>query len=707
MTAAAPRGEAFRDDVKAELVRYLYRQAPGALVAMFAAGCILTYTLWSTVAHERLLGWLLGVVAVCVLRFGQVGAFLRHPPPKERAMRWAVASAAGSTLIGAVWAAASFMFLDPAQPISLITITVILMGICAGAVVHLASYLPSFWVVIGPSMGALIIVLLRHGDFTSNIVALLATVATVAYFGGARNVHRLLTESLQLSFENLALRREAEEKTALLEATLQNMRQGISLSDANGRLRMWNPQFVELLGVSGTAVGEGVPIREVLSGARPPLNLDGTQRAEYRRDDGGVVEVAQNAMPDGGRVVTYTDITDLKRREAALEAARRSAEQANAAKTRFLAAASHDLRQPIHALGLLFATLAESVRDERTTPLLKQIDNAVDAVDSMLNSLLDISKLDAGVVRPHVGPVDLAALLQRLDDEHQPIARLTGNRLRVRPADAVVTSDAAMLHRILANLVSNALRYTVDGRVLVGARRRGRSTRIDVYDNGPGIPEDALEDIFLEFHQLGNPERDRRKGLGLGLAIVKRLADLLGHRIEVRSVLGRGSRFSGTLPASADARPGAARSPLAAAPGADLHGKRVLLLDDEVAVLDAMSSLLERWGCDVTTTAAPEEAEAALASASAPPDMLIVDYRLRRHASGIETIGRLHEVAGHRIPALVITGDTAPDRLREAQESGYPLLHKPVKPAELRAVMRQLISDDTAAAGSATAPGIG
>jgi CheY-like chemotaxis protein len=411
-------------------------------------------------------------------------------------------------------------------------------------------------------------------------------------------------------------------------------------------------------------------------------------------------------MPDGGRVVTYADITDLKRREAALEAARRSAEQANAAKTRFLAAASHDLRQPIHALGLLFATLAESVRDARTAPLLKQIDSAFDAVDSMLTSLLDISKLDAGVVRPHVGPVDLAALLQRLDDEHQPIARVTGNRLRVRPADAVVASDAAMLHRILANLVSNALRYTIDGRVLVGARRRGRSIRIDVYDDGPGIPEDSLEDIFLEFHQLGNPERDRRKGLGLGLAIVKRLADLLGHRIEVRSALGRGSRFSVTLPASAEARPSAARGPLAAAPGADLHGKRVLLLDDEVAVLDAMSSLLERWGCEVTTTAAPEEAEAALASSSAPPDMLIVDYRLRRHASGIETIGRLHQVAGHRIPALVITGDTAPDRLREAQESGYPLLHKPVKPAELRAVMRQLISDETAAARSATAQGV-
>jgi CheY-like chemotaxis protein/two-component sensor histidine kinase len=384
-------------------------------------------------------------------------------------------------------------------------------------------------------------------------------------------------------------------------------------------------------------------------------------------------------------------VTDLQRREVALEAARLAAEQANAAKTRFLAAASHDLRQPIHALGLLFATLADRVRDAKTAPVLKQIDGAVDAIDSMLNSLLDISKLDAGIVRPEIGPVDLAVLLDRLNNEHQPIAGVTGNRLRVRSSDAVVQSDAPMLQRILTNLVSNALRYTVNGRVLVGARRRGGSIRIDICDNGPGIPSHALEDIFLEFHQLGNPERDRRKGLGLGLAIVKRLADLLGHRIDVRSTVGRGSRFSITLPLSAGPQHATTLAAAAPAFGADLHGRRVLVLDDDVSVLDAMRNLLEGWGCEVITTSTPEEAEAGLASDAGPPDMLIVDYRLRRHASGIETIRRLHQVGGVRIPALVITGDTAPDRLREAQESGYPLLHKPVKPAQLRAMIRQLV----------------
>lgn len=573
--AAAPRADLFREDVQAELVRYLYRQAPGSMVALFIVAAILAYVLWNIVPREWLIGWLAALGAVSAVRFAQIGAFSRRAPPNAGIMRWAVVSAAGSALVGIVWAAACLLFLDPAHPISLIAITVILMGLSAGSIVNLASYLPSFWVVVGPSMGALIGVLLWHGDAVSNTVALLAAVASIAYFVGARNVNRLLTESLNLSFENLALRREAE--------------------------------------------------------------------------------------------------------------------QANAAKTRFLAAASHDLRQPIHALGLLFATLADRVRDAGTAPLLEQIDGAVEAIDSMLNSLLDISKLDAGVVRPDVGAVDLATLLRRLDNEHQPIAALTGSRLRVRPAHAVVLSDPSMLVRILDNLVSNALRYTHDGRVLVGARRRGDAIRVEVYDTGPGIPAEALDDIFLEFHQLGNPERDRRKGLGLGLAIVKRLADLLGHRIEVRSTVGRGSRFAVILPLSAERPHRGAAPPLAAALGDDLQGRRVLVLDDDASVLDAMRSLLERWGCDVVTAATPEEAEASIASTARPPDLLIVDYRLRHHASGIQTIEQLRARAGAPVPALVVTGDTAPDRLREAQESGYPLLHKPVKPAQLRSVMRHLV----------------
>jgi two-component system, sensor histidine kinase len=579
----AASANAFSADVRAELVRYLHRQAPGSMIANLIVSGILVYVLWSTAPHQWLVGWLLAVAIVVALRLAQVAVFFRAAPLPVRIDRWAVASAAGSVLIGGVWAVASFLFLDPAQPISIITITVILMGICAGSIVNLASYLPSFWVVVGPAMGALIAVLLWRGGAVSNTVAVLAAVATIAYFVGARNVHRLLKESLQLSFENVALRREAEEKSALLE-------------------------------------------------------------------------------------------------------------QANVAKSRFLAAASHDLRQPLHALGLLLATLSERVHDEHTAPLMKQIDSAVDAVDAMLNSMLDISKLDAGVVQPKITPVPLGALLQRLDVEYQPIARLTGNELRVRATRTVGVSDAAMLQRILGNLISNALRYTLNGRVLVAARRRGDSIRIDVYDTGPGIPAESLEDIFLEFHQLGNPERDRRRGLGLGLAIVKRLAGLLDHPITIRSVVGGGSRFSVTLPVGIEARSVVEAGATPAAGDGELRGRRVLVLDDEVTVLDAMRPLLESWGCEVTTTATPEEAEAHLSSGAVLPELLIVDYRLRRHASGIETIQRLREVAGAAIPALVVTGDTGPDRLREAEASGYPLLHKPATPERLRAMMEQLVA---------------
>jgi CheY-like chemotaxis protein len=308
----------------------------------------------------------------------------------------------------------------------------------------------------------------------------------------------------------------------------------------------------------------------------------------------------------------------------------------------------------------------------------------------MLNSLLDISKLDAGVMQPKVSQVDLGVLLEQLETEYQPVVGITGNRLTIRSTRVCVLSDPSMLHRILANLLSNALRYTVNGRILVGMRRRGGSIRIDVCDTGPGIPAEALDDIFLEFHQLGNPERDRRKGLGLGLAIVKRLAELLGHEIEVRSVVGHGSRFSITLPLTVAQTVAPVASVEPALAGSTLRDKRVLVLDDDAAVLDAMRGLLERWGCTVTTCATPEEAEVQFAS-SVPPQLLIVDYRLRGNASGIDTIGRLQQETGRHIPALVITGDTAPDRLREAQRSGYPLLHKPVKPQQLHVVMRQIL----------------
>jgi signal transduction histidine kinase len=468
------------------------------------------------------------------------------------------------------------------------------------------------------------------------------------------------------------------------------MQQGISVVDQEGRLRMWNQHFLDLLGLGSRQPDDHQPLETVLRSADPPLSGVPGKRIEYRRSNGIAIEILQNAMPDGGRVLTYADISDRKRREEALEAARQVAEQANTAKTRFLATASHDLRQPTHALGLFFAALAEKVRNAETEPLIKPIEDAIDAVDTMLNALLDISKLDAGVVQPKIGPVAIAGLFQRLEAEYQSMAQENGNNLRVRPCQAIVQSDAAMLERMLRNLIANALRYTLKGRVLMAARQCGTRLRIEVYDTGSGIPANKLDDIFQEFYQLGNPERDRRQGLGLGLAIVKRLAALLGHEITVRSRLGHGSRFAITVPLARKA-PRQTALPTPVTPGLELKDRRVLVLDDDTTILAAMESLLSSWGCQVNTANSLEEARKKIGTSALPPELLIVDYRLRGQASGLNVAAALQAVLSQRVPVLVITGDTAPDRLREAQASGYPLLHKPVPPAKLRSIMYQLI----------------
>ena len=275
------------------------------------------------------------------------------------------------------------------------------------------------------------------------------------------------------------------------------------------------------------------------------------------------------------------------------EMLRGEAERANKAKTRFLAAASHDLRQPIHALGLFASALAERIRGRETDSLIQRIQETIGVITSMLNALLDISKLDAGVVEPKVGPTGIDALFQRLETELSAAAREQGNRLRFRPCRAWVQTDPAMLERILRNLIGNALRYTEGGRVLVAGRRRGTELRLEVWDTGCGIPKERIDEIFVEFQQLGNPQRDRTQGLGLGLAIVRRLARLLGHRLEVRSTPGRGSCFAIYLPPLP--KHDRERSPEAPAPEQTLAGDTerllVLVLDDDSIVREAMAEL--------------------------------------------------------------------------------------------------------------------
>ena len=378
---------------------------------------------------------------------------------------------------------------------------------------------------------------------------------------------------------------------------------------------------------------------------------------------------------------------------ADIENKRRQLELANTAKSRFLAMASHDLRQPLHALGLFVAQLRTPLKPRERAKTVERVDAAVTEMTEMFNSLLDISKLDAGVLTPKIVEFSIARLLQKIEATFDQAAREKGLRLRVMPSDAWVRSDTLLLERILLNLVSNAMRYTLRGGIIVGCRRRAEMLRIEVWDSGPGIPEGHRQNIFGEFFQLPTAERDRYGGLGLGLAIVDRLRQLLNHEIELTSTVGRGSRFTILVPMAAEGVTSVktVRSPHPAAFA--VEGKVILIIDDAPIVLEGTSGLLGKWGYSVVTAASDEAAMSQLTERQQRPDLIISDYHLANGKTGIEAIERIDAAFGASIPTILISGDTAPERLRDAKDKGYILLHKPVDPMRLRAVLHQLFKD--------------
>ncbi len=370
------------------------------------------------------------------------------------------------------------------------------------------------------------------------------------------------------------------------------------------------------------------------------------------------------------------------------------AEQASRDKTRFLASASHDLRQPVHSLALLEEAAREEMGSVRGKELLCYMSVAINALNELLTSLLDISKLDAGAVVPQKSALHLDAMLRDLSREFSPQAESKGVTIRYRPCRFWVESDGALLGGILRNLLSNAVRYTDKGSILVACRRRAGKALIQIWDTGVGIPASEHERIFLEFNQLQNPERDRSKGLGLGLAICRRLADLLGHRLELRSIEGRGSVFTVEVPL---AKP-PLRDRTAATPASpwDIRGLSVLVIEDDQAVLRSMEAILGKWGCDVMSAGSIEIAEQRIAE-KPEIDLILADYRLRDNTNGVQAIERVRTKLNRNVPAILITGDTAPDRINEARRSGNVLLHKPVAPAVLRnAINAQVRSEGTA-----------
>jgi signal transduction histidine kinase/CheY-like chemotaxis protein len=391
-------------------------------------------------------------------------------------------------------------------------------------------------------------------------------------------------------------------------------------------------------------------------------------------------------------------IDELRNQHQVAEQARDAAEEANVAKSRFLAAAGHDLRQPLHALGFFVDALQEQSLPADGRAIVANIRRSVDVMEVLFNSLLDVSRLDAGIVRPRVATIALAPLMDRVRLEYEAAASQKGLSLRVASNSLFVRSDPVLLERIMRNLVANAVRYTDRGKIVLGARRSAASIRIEVWDSGRGIPKDKHREIFQEFRQLDNPQRDRRKGLGLGLAIVERLVKLLNHPLELRSQLGKGSMFAVTVPRGRreDFVPGEADGQIFV--DRDVANSLILVVDDEPDVRESMLALLGRWRCEVVAAESCEEMLQKLISVQRMPDLIVSDYRLKGGENGIDVVARLREEFNAQVPALLITGETGIEQLREAEESGLHVLHKPLNPSRLRALIANLRRERTRAA---------
>ncbi|MBI4754606.1 MAG: hybrid sensor histidine kinase/response regulator [Betaproteobacteria bacterium] len=384
-------------------------------------------------------------------------------------------------------------------------------------------------------------------------------------------------------------------------------------------------------------------------------------------------------------------IGELRLREAAAEQAREQAEQANRAKSRFLAAASHDLRQPLQALGLFTAALAGASSEAQRDRTIGYIGRATQALEELFGQLLDISRLDAGFIQAEAVAFDLGTVLEKLRTGFAPAALEKGLRFSIIGGSGEwVRSDAVLVERILSNLVANAVRYTREGQVVVGCYAAGPEVCVEVSDTGVGIAAEDQKHVFEEFYQVGNPERDRTKGLGLGLAIVRRLVEILDLRLTMTSAPGHGTRFRLMLPAG---EPSQGAAPAVEAVGdEDFPGLKVLVVDDEADVREGMVALLQQWGCEAGAVGSIDEALRVLPPGAAGPDLLIADYRLRGGDRGTEAIDAVRLRCHRHIPAFLISGDTAIERLQEVKRSGYAMLHKPFSAQRLRDQMRAMLA---------------
>ncbi|EPJ2808306.1 PAS domain-containing hybrid sensor histidine kinase/response regulator [Pseudomonas putida] len=386
------------------------------------------------------------------------------------------------------------------------------------------------------------------------------------------------------------------------------------------------------------------------------------------------------------------EIEERSQAESRLREAKREAEQANLSKTKFLAAVSHDLLQPLNAARLFTSALLERREPQNAGHLVRNVSNSLQDVENLLGTLVDISKLDAGVIKADVAPFVLSELMDNLAAEYAQVARSEGLALHFVGCSAVVRSDIQLLARILRNLLSNAIRYTRSGRVVLGCRRLRGGLRIEVWDSGIGIAEEHLEDMFLEFKRGDVQRPDQDRGLGLGLAIVEKIAGILGHRIRVRSWLGKGSVFAVEVPLSATA-PKAQPSQAMCEPMLErLRGARVWVLDNDAAICAGMRTLLEGWGCQVVTALSEEDLARQVDNYHAEADLLIADYHLDNDCNGVDAVARINARRAQPLPALMITANYSNDLKQQIRELGHTLMHKPVRPMKLKTAMSHLLA---------------
>ena len=411
--------------------------------------------------------------------------------------------------------------------------------------------------------------------------------------------------------------------------------------------------------------------------------------------------------PLGGRkiLLAIDDITERSQATEALEAAKREAEQANLGKSRFLAAASHDLRQPLQTISLLHEILMKKVEDEATLRLVGRLDETVSSMSSMLDTLLDINQLEAGIVRREMVDFPINAVLEQLSTQFTFHA--TAHRLgwRVVPSSRSVRSDPRLLEQMIRNLLSNAVKYTSNGKILLGCRRRGDMLRIEVWDTGIGIPEEQLQAIFEEFHQLDNPARERSKGLGLGLAIVERLANLLGHTVDVRSIPGKGSVFAVEVPLVSDAPRWRPRHVRHEARESARQSAVILIVEDEPSVREMLALVLEKEGHRATAVEDGRKALELARRGAIRPDLVLADYNLPNGMNGLQVVAGLRQSLDREVPAIILTGDISTDALREIAQGGHLHLNKPVSARELIALIQRCLADLRSPAASTRQPG--